>query len=109
MQSEKYTNGCPCKAETDPRIRRIVWWLPEREGGGDKLWEQTRGSGERSGGYQRREGRGDKLWAWNKQIQTTLYKINNKDLLYSTGNYTQYLVMICESESVSHSVVSNSL
>ena len=27
-------------------------------------------------------------------IHTTIYKINNKDLLYSTGNYTQYFVII---------------
>ena len=26
-------------------------------------------------------------------IHTTIYKINNKDLLYSTGNYTQYFVI----------------
>ena len=40
-------------------------------------------------------GRGeDKLEVWNQQINTTVYKINNKDLLYSTGKYTQYLVII---------------
>ena len=26
-------------------------------------------------------------------MHTTIYKINNKDLLYSTGNYIQYLVI----------------
>ena len=26
-------------------------------------------------------------------MHTTIYKINNKDLLYSTGNYTQYLTI----------------
>ena len=26
--------------------------------------------------------------------RTTIYKINNKDLLYSTGNYIQYLIII---------------
>ena len=26
-------------------------------------------------------------------IDTTIYKINNKDLLYSTGNYIQYLIV----------------
>ena len=26
-------------------------------------------------------------------MNTTMYKINNKDLLYSTRNYIQYLVM----------------
>ena len=27
------------------------------------------------------------------QIHTTVYKINNKDLLCSTGNYIQYIVI----------------
>ena len=27
------------------------------------------------------------------QIHTTIYKINNKDLLYTIGNYSQYLVI----------------
>ena len=37
----------------------------------------------------------DKLGVWNYQIYTLLYikEINNKDLLYSTGNSTQYLVI----------------
>ena len=29
-------------------------------------------------------------------MHTTTYKINNKDLLYSTGNYIQYLVISCK-------------
>ena len=33
------------------------------------------------------------MGAWDEQIHTTLYKINNKDLLCSTGNYIQYLVV----------------
>ena len=37
-----------------------------------------------------KRGRGDKLGAWNQQSDTTIYKINNKDLLYSPGNYIQY-------------------
>ena len=36
----------------------------------------------------------DKLGAWDLQIQTTIYKINNKVLLYGTGNYIQYLIII---------------
>ena len=35
----------------------------------------------------------DKLRAWDEQIQTTIYKINNKVLLYSTGNSVQYPVI----------------
>ena len=30
----------------------------------------------------------------HQQIHTTIYKINNKDLLCSTGNYIHYLVII---------------
>ena len=29
---------------------------------------------------------------WDSNVYTTMYKIDNKDLLHSTGNYTQYLV-----------------
>ena len=29
---------------------------------------------------------GDKSEAWDEHIHTTIYKITNKDLLYSTGN-----------------------
>ena len=43
-------------------------------------------------GHQRgREGE-DKFGVWDQQIYTTIYKINNKDLLYSTGNYIQHLI-----------------
>ena len=35
------------------------------------------------------EGGRDKLGILDKQIYTTIYKINNKDLLYSIGNYIQ--------------------
>ena len=41
-------------------------------------------------GYQKGKGWRDKLGVWDQQIQTTIYKINNKVLLYSTGNYIQY-------------------
>ena len=40
------------------------------------------------------KGERDKLGDWDWHIYTTIYKIgNNKDLLYSTGNSTQYSVM----------------
>ena len=37
----------------------------------------------------------DKLGSWDQYIHTTIYikYIRNKDLKYSTGNYTQYLVI----------------
>ena len=38
-------------------------------------------------------GRGDKFEIWDQHIHTTVYKINNKNLLYSTGNYIQYLAI----------------
>ena len=39
-----------------------------------------------------KEGR-DRLGVWDQQTQTTIYKINNNILLYSTGNYIQYPVI----------------
>ena len=35
----------------------------------------------------------DKLGIWDQQIQTTVFKINIKVLLQSTGNYIQYPVI----------------
>ena len=45
-------------------------------------------------GYQRGKGGRDKLGVWDINIYTLLYikQITNKDLLYSTGNYTQCFV-----------------
>ena len=41
----------------------------------------------------RKEGRG-KLGLWNKEIQTTMYtQISNKDILYSTEDYSYYFVI----------------
>ena len=37
--------------------------------------------------------RRDKLGVWDECMQTTLYKINNEVLLYSTGNYIQHLII----------------
>ena len=41
----------------------------------------------------RGEGGSDKLENWDLHVHTTIYKITNKDLLYSSGNSTQYSVM----------------
>ena len=35
----------------------------------------------------------DKLGIWDLNRHTTIYKITNKVLLYSTGNYTQYFII----------------
>jgi len=40
-----------------------------------------------------------KLGVWDKHIHTTVYKLVNKDLLYSAGNYTQYLTITCNGYS----------
>ena len=39
---------------------------------------------------------GDKIGVWDEHTHTLLYvrQITNKDLLYSTGNSTQYSVII---------------
>ena len=44
-------------------------------------------------GYQRGNQGRDKLGVWDEHPYTAMYKINNKHLLYSTGNYIQYLVI----------------
>ena len=47
--------------------------------------------------------REDKTRSLGLKIDTTTYKINNKDLLYSTRNYIQYLIIAYnekESEAV---------
>ena len=41
----------------------------------------------------RRERERHKLGVWDWQTHTTIYKINNKNLRYSTGNYIQYIVV----------------
>ena len=47
---------------------------------------------------------------WDEQIHTTLYKINNKNLLCSTGNYIQYIAITCNrKESENHVCVAESL
>ena len=42
--------------------------------------------------YGNRRGKG---WGINQEFGITIYKIDNKDLLYSTGNCIQYLVINC--------------
>ena len=54
----------------------------------DKLMKQTHRHRKPTYGYQRGLGGGGTELTY---IHTTIYKINKKDLLYSTSNYTQYL------------------
>ena len=44
-------------------------------------------------GYRRGKRGRDKLGIGDLQIGATIYKINNKNLLITTGNYIQYLVI----------------
>ena len=44
------------------------------------------------------EGRNE-LGVWDWQIQTTIYKIDKKVLLYSTGDYIQYPISHNEKEN----------
>ena len=39
------------------------------------------------------KGKGEGLGVWDQQMQTIIGWINNKVLLYSTGNYIQYPVI----------------
>ena len=56
--------------------------------------KQTHRHRKQTYGYQRGKLGRDKLGVWGEQIHSTIYKIvNNKDLLYSTGNYIQCLVI----------------
>ena len=72
MWNLKYdTNELIYKTETDSQTQKTKLWLPKGKGG----WG------------------GDKLEVWDQQIQATIYKIDNKHLLYSTGNYIQCFVI----------------
>ena len=57
------------RRETDSQTERTDLDLPR--------WGKRKGWGETD---------------WDSQIQTIIYRINNRVLLYSTGNYTQDLV-----------------
>ena len=35
----------------------------------------------------------DKLGVWDLQTHTTIYKTNNKDILYHMGNFIQYPII----------------
>ena len=45
------------------------------------------------------KGGGDKLRVWEERILATIHKTNNKDLLYSTGNYTHLIITYNGKES----------
>ena len=57
-------------------------------------WKQTHRLREQAYGYQRGKGAGRGSWEYGVNSYTLLYikKINSKALLYSTGNYIQYLI-----------------
>ena len=55
--------------------------------------KSTRRHTKQTYGYQRGKRGRDKLGIGDLQICTTVYKINNKNLLITTGNYIQYLVI----------------
>ena len=67
--------------------------------------EQSHRCRKQSFSYQEGKGERDKLGDWDCCIHTTIYKIYNKDLLYTTGNSTQYSIMIytgeeCKAEGI---------
>ena len=64
------TNELMYKTETDSQTLKTKLWLPKGKGGGR-----------------------DKLGVWDKCIHTAIYKIIDNNLLYSTGNSTQYSVI----------------
>ena len=62
-----------CKTETDSQIQKTNFWLPKERGKG--------------GGTNLRYG-------INRYKLLYIKQISNKDILYSTGNYIQYLVIM---------------
>ena len=65
------TNEFVDKTETDSQTQKTNLWLPQGKGGGE--WNQEYGI--------------------NRYTLLYIKQIKNKDLLYSTGNYIQYLVI----------------
>ena len=64
----------------------------------EKLWfENYEKYRKQTCDYQRGKivGEKDKVRAWDQQMQITVYKINNKGLLYRTGSYIQCLLISC--------------
>ena len=57
------------------------------------ITEQSHRCRKQSFSYQEKNGERDNLGDWDWCIHTTIYKIYNKDLLYATGNSTQYSIM----------------
>ena len=65
------TNELIYKTETDSQAQKTNLWLPKGKGGGGGINQE-----------------------FGNNIYTLLYiKLVNKDLLYSTGNYTQYFLI----------------
>ena len=50
------------------------------------------------------DGGKDKLEDWDWYIHINIYKIDNKELLYSTGNSTQYSIMAYMGKNLKKSV-----
>ena len=72
------TNELIYKTETDSQTQKTNLWLPKRMGR-------------------------DKLGVWDSYIYTLYYikEANNKDReLYNTGNFTQYLIIICSGKNL---------
>ena len=55
--------------------------------------KQTHRHRKQTYGYQKGKGWEGVRGVWDQQIHTTIYKINSKVLLQSTGNYIQYPVI----------------
>ena len=55
----------------------------------------------------KRKGGQDKLGAWKEHKHTIICKINNKGALYSTGNSTQYFVIIYKKKEFKKEYICN--
>ena len=66
---KKNTNKCTCKTEADSQIQKTNYWLPNSRG--------------------KREGKLE--YKTNRYKLSRIKQISNKDILYSTGDYSHYL------------------
>ena len=74
-----------------------VWNLKKNDTNELTKQKYSHRCGKQTYGYQAGEGRRGIHWEIQKDIYTPLYvkQITNEDLLYSTGNTSQYSVLIC--------------
>ena len=87
MDLKNNTNECICKSGTDPQTYKTNLWLPKRKA--------RKGINEEYG--------------INSYIPLYIKYISNKDLLYSTGSYIQYLIITFNGKESEKKYITESL